>query len=71
MKSTTKKIFEYSAEDIEKLIKEDVERKLNSNDTPVFDKVRFNVTMEDDPTDWRAEFAQTPVLKGARLEVEI
>jgi hypothetical protein len=70
MKSKTTKTFEYSVEDIERLIKKDIDQQLEQPH-PKFDKVQFNVTMENDPTDWRAEYPLSPVFKGATVNVEV
>jgi hypothetical protein len=64
--------FKYTKEDIENLIKGDIARQLGMETIPIIShSINFRVDMEDDPNDWRAEFAQSPVFKGVDAKVEI
>lgn len=72
---TTKTIthnFKYTKEDVENLIKGDIARQLGMETIPIIShSISFNVSMEDRPDDWRAEFSQIPTFKGVDAKVEV
>jgi hypothetical protein len=64
--------FKYTKEDIENLIKGDIARQLGMETIPIIShSIYFKVSMEDDPSDWRSEYAQSPVFKGVDAKVEV
>lgn len=64
--------FEYTKEDIMNLIKGDIARQLKMATIPIIKyNIYFNITMEEDPSDWRAEYDLTPTFKGASAKVEV
>ena len=64
--------FKYTKEDVENLIKGDIARQLGMETIPIIGhSIYFEVSMEDRPDDWRAEFSQIPVFKGVDAKVEV
>jgi hypothetical protein len=64
--------FEYTVEDIENLIKSDIATRLKRNTIPIIDySIRFNISMEDLPGDFRAEGPLIAVFKGASANIEV
>ena len=64
--------FTYTKGDIENLIKGDIARQLGMETIPIIShSIYFKVDMENDPSDWRAEFPPSPVFKGVNVKVEV
>ncbi len=64
--------FKYTVEDIKNLIKSDIAKQLGNKTIPIIDySIRFNIDMEDQPGDYRAEYPLSPVFKGASANVKV
>ena len=64
--------FNYTKEDIENLIKGDIAKQLEMKTIPIIShSIYFRIKMEEDPTDFRAEYPLTPTFKGVNAKVEV